>query len=553
MKNMLDVQAEAGRGQRRKATGPSAQLDPKDSASRAIHRVGARVQAIARGAVDSWRRLPGFNGVPGSPRRFGSKTAVGRWWYDLPVRWQLMISISIISIGAVLLSILLAVVDARSRVEVEVTSSMELAQQLVKDMVKRLASDGQMTELLDVMPEQLKYVRHARILVTDGHGELVQVAPDRSADRSFVVHPERAPQWFADLVGPTVGTREVRVVLRENTMGTIVIVGEPRDELGEVWEEVSRRAVIWLGISAVMLALLYVVLGRLLNPLISLAGGMHELEDGHYGTRLPEPPVRELAAIAGRFNLLAGALEKARAENSRLYRNLIALQEDERRQVANELHDEAGPCLFGITANVSSIGRLAEQAAVAQTNPIKMRVEEILTVVSRLKTINRDLLRRLRPVELGSIPLEELIVSLVAGFERRHPDMTFSVATSSLARGYGEAVDLTLFRCVQEALTNAMQHGGASRVRIDIREEPDITDDQSARRLHLLVHDNGKGFVAGATLGIGLTAMRERVRGIDGTSSIDSSPERGTTISVTVPLRNAKPARTATKVIEGAS
>ena len=194
MKNMLDVQADAGRGQRRKATGPSAQLGLIYRGGRAIHRVGTRVQAIARGAVDSWRRLPGFNGVPGSPRRFGSKTAVGRWWYDLPVRWQLMVSISIISIGAVLLSILLAVVDARSRVEVEVTSSMELAQQLVKDMVKRLASDGQMAELLDVMPEQLKYVRHARILVSDGHGELVQVAPDRSADRSFVVHPERAPQ-----------------------------------------------------------------------------------------------------------------------------------------------------------------------------------------------------------------------------------------------------------------------------------------------------------------------------------------------------------------------
>ena len=142
----------------------------------------------------------------------------------------------------------------------------------------------------------------------------------------------------------------------------------------------------------------------------------------------------------------------------------------------------------------------------------------------------------------------------MAGFERRHPDMTFSVATSSLARGYGEAVDLTLFRCVQEALTNAMQHGGASRVRIDIREELDGADGgQSTRRLHLLIHDNGKGFVAGVTLGIGLTAMRERVRGIDGTSSIDSSPERGTTISVIVPLHNTKPARTATKVIEGAS
>ena len=133
----------------------------------------------------------------------------------------------------------------------------------------------------------------------------MQVAPDTKEDSRFLQHPERAPQWFADLVGPSVGTREVRVVLREHTIGTVVIVGEPRDELGEVWEEVSRRAVIWLGITAMMLALLYVVLGRLLNPLINLARGMHELEDGHYGTRLPEPPVRELAVIAGRFNLLA--------------------------------------------------------------------------------------------------------------------------------------------------------------------------------------------------------------------------------------------------------
>ena len=64
------------------------------------------------------------------------------WWNDLPVRWQLMISISVISVGAVLLSILLAVLDARSRVEVEVNSSMELAQQLVNDVVKRSAADG---------------------------------------------------------------------------------------------------------------------------------------------------------------------------------------------------------------------------------------------------------------------------------------------------------------------------------------------------------------------------------------------------------------------------
>jgi two-component system sensor histidine kinase UhpB len=267
---------------------------------------------------------------------------------------------------------------------------------------------------------------------------------------------------------------------------------------------------------------------------------MHELEDGHYGTRLTPPPVRELAVIAERFNTLAEALEKARAENSRLYRHLIALQEDERRQVANELHDEAGPCLFGITANASSIRRLAERTAEPVAGEIKSRIDEMLGISERLKTINRDLLRRLRPVELGRISLKELVGSLVSGFQRRHPEVDFQFTSGSLERAYGEAIDLTVFRCVQEALTNAMRHGKASQLLIEIGEYEDVKSANGAkplRKLRLLVHDNGEGFEPSAPLGLGLTAMRERVRTIGGSSHIHSSPEGGTTISLLVPLR----------------
>lgn len=476
-------------------------------------------------------------------------------WYDLPVRWQLMISISVISIGAVLFSILLAVVDAKERVKVEVTSSMELAQRFARDIVKRMATEQTLEGLIESIPAQLRYVRHARILVTDAKGELVQIAPDPKADGTFP-HGERAPRWFTDLVGPSVGTREVRVVLGSNTLGTIVIVGEPGDELAEVWEEVSRRAVIWLGITLIMLALLYIVLGRLLNPLEGLASGMQELEDGHYGTRLSPPPLRELGVIADRFNTLAGALEKARAENSNLYRHMITLQEEERRQVANELHDEAGPCLFGITANASSIARLADKVPAPESSAIKSRIDEMLTISERLKTINRDLLRRLRPVELGRISLRELIESLLAGFERRHPEVEFNFLPGRLERSYGEMTDLTIFRCVQEALTNAMRHGGAEHVTIELGEDgaPKAANGGSPLgRLRLVVHDDGEGFAPNAPIGLGLTAMQERVRTLDGTSHIQSSPQGGTTIVVLVPLSPLRERRTdATLTIQSA-
>jgi two-component system sensor histidine kinase UhpB len=461
-----------------------------------------------------------------------------RRWYSLPVRWQLMISISVISIGAVLFSIVLAVVDARERVKVEVTSSMELAQRFVRDIVQRMATESKMDDLLEALPVQLRYVRHARILATDANGELVQITPAEAHANRTLGGRQMAPRWFTELVGPSVSSREVRVVLGSSTLGTIVIVGEPGDELAEVWEEVSRRAVIWIAITMLMLALLYAVLGRLLNPLISLAGGMHELEDGHYGTRLSLPPVRELAVIAERFNTLAEALEKSRAENSRLYRHLIALQEDERRQIASELHDEAGPCLFGITANAASISRLADKTPEPQAGEIKSRVAEMLTMSERLKTMNRDLLRRLRPVELGRISLEELIGSLVAGFQRRHPEADFAFTAGPLERTYGEAVDLTIFRCVQEGLTNAIRHGGARHLDIGIREDAHEGTNGSgpSRKLSLVVHDDGEGFAPAAPLGLGLTAMRERVRTVDGASRIESSPAGGTTISVLLPL-----------------
>ena len=168
----------------------------------------------------------------------------------------------------------------------------------------------------------------------------------------------------------------------------MVIVGEPADEIGEAWHDFSSLALVWLALNAVILAVLYVVLGRMLDPLASLSKGMLHLEEGHYATRLVRRRSRSLRVITQRFNTLAVALDTARDENSRLYRQLITVQEEERRTIANELHDEAGPCLFGITANASSIqiSSISSRQAHAE---ISRRVGEILSITERLKVINR--------------------------------------------------------------------------------------------------------------------------------------------------------------------
>jgi two-component system sensor histidine kinase UhpB len=282
------------------------------------------------------------------------------------------------------------------------------------------------------------------------------------------------------------------------------------------------------------------VLGRVLDPLAHLSKGMLSLEDGHYATRLDLPKVKELAVITERFNTLAGALDTARDENSRLYRQLITVQEEERRQIANELHDEAGPCLFGITANASSIQNFADQLPdERQAELITRRVGEILSITERLKLLNRALLKKLRPGPLGRVKLTELLDELVAGFQRRHPDTHISIAFGKLADSYGEAIDLTLYRCIQEGITNAIRHGKAGSLAIDLLEES-VTrkggGKRSRGRINLSLSDDGKGIAPATPKGFGLTTMTERVRSLGGTCVIESAPAKGTIIHVEIPI-----------------
>ena len=193
---------------------------------------------------------------------------------------------------------------------------------------------------------------------------------------------------------------------------------------------------------------------------------------GHYATRLAKPKVKELAVITERFNTLAGALDTARAENSRLYRQLITVQEEERRAIANELHDEAGPCLFGITANASSISESRRSAPRKPHQEISRRVGEIFSIAERLKLLNRALLKKLRPGPSGRVKLAELLDELIVGFQRRHPDTHVTTSFGNLAESDGEAIDLTLYRCIQEGITNAIRHGKAEHLTVDLAEEP---------------------------------------------------------------------------------
>src|SRR5439155_21758738 len=253
-------------------------------------------------------------------------------------------------------------------------------------------------------------VRAVGIGVKDAAGNPVAMRPPRGgADGVRGDERTPAPTWFAALIAAPVETRNVPVIVNSQPIGSVEIVSEPKDEIAEVWENTVALAAVALVLNLAMIGLLYVLFGRVLDPLTGLAGGLADLERARYQVRLPRADPPELAAITDRFNALAEALEATRAENLKLNHRLITAQDDERRRTALDLHDEVGPSLFGLKANAASIASAAGELPEGIGRNIKDRVHDMLAIIEHVQSINRSLLNRLRPMALGHVPLQDVL------------------------------------------------------------------------------------------------------------------------------------------------
>ena len=422
-----------------------------------------------------------------------------------------------------------AILRARTQTRVEMAASMRLAELLVGDAVNLVQQQLPAEQFLAALPAQLRSMRHVRIAVKDAAGATIAAAPlpartdGRRAD-------ERAPAWFAALIDSPIETLDVPVVVDGRRVGGVEIIGEPADEIAEIWDNAVAMGIVAVALNIAMIGLLYFLFGRVLDPLTVLAAGLSDLKHQTYNVRLPQPHARELAAIADHFNALALALETVRAENLRLNRRLITAQDDERRRTALELHDEVGPCLFGLKANASSIASATGDLPQQARETVSTRLRDILAIIEHLQTINRSMLDRLRPMALGHVPLEEMLGQLLRERSRQHPQISFSFTAGKLQRSYGDSIDLTLYRCIQESLTNAIRHAQAKHVSVDLR------DVDAEPRLALTVRDDGTGMNPDKPAGFGIRGMQERVEGLGGRYSVESETGRGTCVHISIPL-----------------
>ena len=254
-----------------------------------------------------------------------------------------------------------------------------------------------------------------------------------------------------------------------------------------------------------------------------------KLEAGDYGARAEGDGPPEIRTLNAKVNSLAETLDGLNRANDELMERVFDAHDEERQLIAHELHDEFGPHLFALRASAAALARTIgdRPAARAAASAIEAQVGE-------LQGQNRRILADLRPAALEELGLVEALEALVGHWRRAEPRMAVRLEVDPRAEALGDRASLMAYRFVQEAMTNAFRHAGATRIEASLTFEtpadaPSLRDSALAG-LVIRVADDGRGLIGDAEPGMGLAGMRDRVRMLGGRVVIGSPPGGGVVV-----------------------
>ncbi|MFC3694447.1 histidine kinase [Chenggangzhangella methanolivorans] len=345
-----------------------------------------------------------------------------------------------------------------------------------------------------------------------------------------------APEWFSNfnaaLFGPI--EPELRTVTSgRHEVGTIRAEADQAIVDWQAWRQVSVVVGV-AGAMAVAIALLAsFAIGHALRPAEVITRGLKKLEDGDLSVRLPSFAAREFAQVASAFNELSERLARSTEQRAAVTRRLFQVQEDERRSLARDLHDEFGQCLAATRALAAAV------AVSSRDRPaVWDSAREIGVISEGMAATLRSTLARLRPPELDEIGLRPSLEHLVSGWNARTATATrrptFRLEVSDDFDDLAAPTALAVYRIAQEGLTNAAKHGAPSLVRIRVARvsapEPGVA---------VSVDDDGGGdasALSGGGTGHGLIGIRERVDALGGRFVAEASDLGGVRIAASLPL-----------------
>jgi len=356
------------------------------------------------------------------------------------------------------------------------------------------------------------------------HLQALLIGPDgRVAAASRPAPAEPPPSWFSGLL------RQDVAPLRLAAAAGYVVELRPvyADDMAAVWAEFLDLALVLTIASVAGAGLVWVVVGQALAPLRAVGAVLPRIGGGDYAARAPLEGPPELVRLGRGVNEMAARLAAMRDHNRALEEQLLTLQDEERADIARDLHDEIGPHLFAANVDAAMAASLISSG---RADAALEQVRRITAAIAHIQRRVRDILGRLRPTGLAELGLASAVRDLVGFWGARRPQVAFEIAIADDA-GLPDEVRETLYRLAQESLSNAVRHASPRLIAVTIERD--------AEGATFEVVNDGAAEQRGGP-GYGITGMAERVAAAGGTLEAGPTAGGGWRVAARLPLAAAQ-------------
>ena len=425
----------------------------------------------------------------------------------MSLKSQLLIYINSLLLVATLIGLITIMMVTQKNVREEVLSTMSLAEFAIEQGVKKNPDFYLFQrENNELGISELSGIRHLKIQFFDSNDVLLEEtlnAPDE-------IKPP--PFWFINIIeslSDEIFFSKINLEQRGELTGYILIKPEPIFEYAEIWQQI--KVGLWIIVSFLVLINFVVLLlfSHMIKPINKIIEGFEKLEAGNFKSKIRKSNILELDIIGKKFNSMIDNLRQSNNKIHKLSQNLIDVQEQEKSELARDLHDELGQSLTALQA---------EAASISKTTKKKSRDEAIFNVIKLSKNMmlsTREIIKKLNLGLIEDLGFESALIELFENWKRRFKGVKFEYSIDEKAiKKITNKKTAHLYRIFQEALTNISKHSSPKKIQISIKYIGN-TD-----RTRILISNDGFCSDSSNEEGLGLIGIAERVDQIQGTLEI---------------------------------
>jgi len=413
----------------------------------------------------------------------------------MSLKLRLILIVNFLLFVAIFIGFFSVVFTSKNAVRSEIESSLKLAEFSIKTGIQKnpdlyLFQDN----LLGL--KDLDLIRHLSIQLLDSDGNIV----DENKNLNTEVH---IPMWFQnilDIYSKDLEILDFPLIQYGDQIGAVKVIPNPIYEYDEIWQQFKNGLIIVMLFFVFVNLSIFFLFGKIISPINLLIQGFRNLEQGKYKNNKENFGISELDILRVKLNQLTIKLKKNDTRIHELNQKLISIQEQEKKEISRDLHDEIGQSLAAIQV---------QAAAIKTSRKANAQADLIISTTKDLMQQTRNLIKRLSLSIIDDLGIEDALIDLIKNWSRRTLCKNINVNVDLPdSKIFKSQLNETVYRLTQEALTNMSKHSRPKEVLISIQRNDNV--------IHLSFMNNGILKRTKKTSGIGILGMQERVKNLSG-------------------------------------